>query len=318
MSRPRKQTVDYFPHYCNHGKTIFILEERFGNNGYAFWFKLLEMLGNSNGHFIDCNDSSSWQFLMSITHTTEISAIEILELLSKLNAIDTELWNNKIIWCQNFVDGIKDAYTKRTVEVPQKPVSGVINTTTTTFPTPEIPIIEVSDTQNPQIKVNKSKVNNTKLNKTKRKKTKIYSDFSILISNRIVKIIQDKKLSAKVVRDNFNEIELLENKDGVSKELISDMVNYFKDRDETNKYKMVIQSVATFREKFNGLVNEREKSFNGINPENKPYAFDAKNKTMYIFRQRDIPEDVMAGLKRTCAVNGNFLVYTERIIENEF
>jgi len=45
MARPNKQGVDYFPHFVNHGKTMFILEEKFGNNGYAFWFKLLELLG---------------------------------------------------------------------------------------------------------------------------------------------------------------------------------------------------------------------------------------------------------------------------------
>ena len=49
MSRPRKAVVDYFPHYVNHGKTLFILEQKYGNDGYAFWFKLLEMLGGSDG-----------------------------------------------------------------------------------------------------------------------------------------------------------------------------------------------------------------------------------------------------------------------------
>ena len=51
MARPRKQTVDYFPHYCKCGRTIFILENRFGNDGYAFWFKLLEILGDDRLFF---------------------------------------------------------------------------------------------------------------------------------------------------------------------------------------------------------------------------------------------------------------------------
>jgi hypothetical protein len=49
MARPTKQTVDYFPHDCHHGQTIYILEKRFGNDGYAFWFNLLELLGSSEG-----------------------------------------------------------------------------------------------------------------------------------------------------------------------------------------------------------------------------------------------------------------------------
>ena len=47
MTRPRKQTVDWFPHYCRHGKTMAILEEKYGNNGFAFSFKLLEILGDT-------------------------------------------------------------------------------------------------------------------------------------------------------------------------------------------------------------------------------------------------------------------------------
>ncbi len=52
MARPKKQTVDYFPHFVKGGRTIFILENKFGNDGYAFWFKLLEILGESEGIFL--------------------------------------------------------------------------------------------------------------------------------------------------------------------------------------------------------------------------------------------------------------------------
>lgn len=54
MARPKKQTVDYFPHFVKGGRTIFILENKFGNDGYAFWFKLLEILGESEGWKIQC------------------------------------------------------------------------------------------------------------------------------------------------------------------------------------------------------------------------------------------------------------------------
>lgn len=47
MARPTKTSVDYFPHMTHSGKTIAILEARWGNDGYAFWFKLLELLGDS-------------------------------------------------------------------------------------------------------------------------------------------------------------------------------------------------------------------------------------------------------------------------------
>jgi hypothetical protein len=31
----------------NHGRKMYIIEEKFGNDGYATWFKLLEQLGKS-------------------------------------------------------------------------------------------------------------------------------------------------------------------------------------------------------------------------------------------------------------------------------
>jgi len=121
LARPRKQTVDYFPHSVNHGKTIFILEQKFGNDGYAFWFKLLEILGSTEGHFIDLNNPADWEFLTSKTHTTDETAEEILNLLAKLQAIDPEAWKQKIVWCDNFIENIKDAYRNRKEETPEKP-----------------------------------------------------------------------------------------------------------------------------------------------------------------------------------------------------
>lgn len=151
MARPKKQTVDYFPHVCNHGKTIFILEQKYGNEGYSFWFKLLEMLGSSEGHFIDLNDEVAWEFLQAKTHLSDSLCNDILDLLAKLDAIDKELWQNRIVWCQKFVDGISDAYKNRRVEIPsrpsfyiQKPIQGIVSTD-----------------ENPETKLNETKLNNT-------------------------------------------------------------------------------------------------------------------------------------------------------------
>jgi len=121
MARPRKQTVDYFPHSCTHKTTMFILEQRYGNDGYAFWFKLLEMLGQAEGHYLDLNKPATWEFLQSKTRMTNGSCDEIIGLLARLEAIDAELWEQKVIWCQNFADNIAEAYRNRAVEMPQRP-----------------------------------------------------------------------------------------------------------------------------------------------------------------------------------------------------
>ena len=121
MARPKKTTVDYFPHYCQHKKTMYILEQRYGNDGYAFWFKLLELLGDTEGHYINCNNEATWEFLQAKTRLDSNLCHEILNLLAKLDAIDPELWAQKVVWSQNFVDGIADVYKNRRTKVPSKP-----------------------------------------------------------------------------------------------------------------------------------------------------------------------------------------------------
>jgi hypothetical protein len=159
MARPKKATVDYFPHSCAHKTTIFVLEQKYGNDGYAFWFKILELLASSEGHFYDCRKPHLWEFLQAKTRLSEGLCNELLDLLAKLDAIDPELWSKKIIWSDNFVAGIADVYKNRRVEIPSKP----------SFYEKKPRTADVSTNRNPQSKVKETKVN--KSNKPVRKKT---------------------------------------------------------------------------------------------------------------------------------------------------
>lgn len=123
MGRPRKQTVDYFPHFVStDSRTKFILEQGWGNDGYAFWFKLLELLGRSEGHHYDCSQPADKMYLVALTKVTEEQADAILDMLALRGNIDLELWQErKVIWCQSLVDNLQDVYSKRTVSAPSKP-----------------------------------------------------------------------------------------------------------------------------------------------------------------------------------------------------
>lgn len=121
MARPKKQTVDYFPHNCTQGKTMFILEQKYSNDGYAFWFKLLEILGSTEGHCLHFINGMDWEFLIAKTKLDKEKCTEILELLATLGAIDKDLWSENIVWSDNFIEGIKDAYRNRIVDMPVKP-----------------------------------------------------------------------------------------------------------------------------------------------------------------------------------------------------
>lgn len=128
MARPKKKGVDYFPHDCVSGKTIFILEQKFGNDGYAFWFKLLEHLGTKEGHYLDCNDIEDMEFLQAKTRLDGEVICKILDLLANLKAIEPELWQKKVVWSQRFVDGVSVVYTNRKVEPPRRPSFYIVST----------------------------------------------------------------------------------------------------------------------------------------------------------------------------------------------
>ncbi len=121
MGRPTRKTVDYYQHYVKSGRTIYILENEYGNDGYAFWFKLLELLGDTDGHTYDCNNPSNWKFLLAKTRVSEATAYRIIQTLIELGKIDEKLWEDRLIWVQNFVDNLSVLYKRRQEEKPKKP-----------------------------------------------------------------------------------------------------------------------------------------------------------------------------------------------------
>ena len=165
MARPKKCTVDYFPHFITAtSRTVFVLEEKYGNDGYALWFKLLELLAATDGHYIDLNDTTDLEFFAAKVKIDVEKATEIIDQLAKLKAIDRELWKHKVIWSQNFVDNLSDLYARRRVSLPKKP-------TLDEFMYAETPSTEgLCSTET--TKVNKSIVKNSKVKESKEKESK--------------------------------------------------------------------------------------------------------------------------------------------------
>lgn len=111
--RKDKNTVDYFPHFCASGKTIYILESKYSNDGYATWFKTLELLGSTENHFIDCRDASTWEFMLAKMRLSDEKLNEIYTTLANLDAINKTLWENRVIWSENFIRNLTDVYARR-------------------------------------------------------------------------------------------------------------------------------------------------------------------------------------------------------------
>ena len=120
MARKKKNTVDYFPHLIQGGKTMFIIESKYKNDGYATWFKILERLGKSENHFIDLSDNRELMYLASKCNVGEDLLKSIINDLVDLGKFDKDLWKQNIIWSQDFVDNISPLYERRDSNLPTK------------------------------------------------------------------------------------------------------------------------------------------------------------------------------------------------------
>jgi hypothetical protein len=169
MSKPRTQEVDYFPHYCEHGKVLFILESNFQNDGYAVFYKIQELLAKTNGHCYDGSSAEGWEYLLSKMNIPEERVILIIEKLVAMNTLDPGLWKCRRLWMQTFIDSIEDAYSRRKVDLPSKPdisptpnqPSGINDDTQPT----EREVSGINDDIYPQSKVKESKVKESKVKK---------------------------------------------------------------------------------------------------------------------------------------------------------
>lgn len=107
MARPYKNSACWFPHDAGSSRnsnTIEALENLYGNDGYAFWFKLLEILSSTDGLYIDCKDPAQWMRLLSRVRMEEEKANRCFDVLVTYGTISREYWeNDRVVWCPELV-----------------------------------------------------------------------------------------------------------------------------------------------------------------------------------------------------------------------
>jgi hypothetical protein len=252
MARPIKQTIDYFPHFVSDGKTLLILQNEFHNDGYAFWFKLLELLCVSDGQAYDYNNPAEWRLLLAKTSVQEDTATKILTILADVGAIDKELHSHKIIWVQKLVDNLDLVYNRRSNGKPQKPVYANNN-----------PMVQVVSVNNNPVIADKS--THTKQNNTIQNNTISPSEISKSLTQLLKTLILENNPIAKVP-DNLDkwerEIDLMIRRDKRPSELIEKVIRFCQ---ADSFWKSNILSAGTLRDKFDQLLMKMNGGNNGTN-----------------------------------------------------
>ena len=114
MARPERNSVDYFPFLCEEGNKMFYLEETYGNDGFATFVKLLRELAKTEYHYLNLSKPSTLMYLSAKCKVSKNVLESIINDLVDLGKFDENLWKeNKVVWCQDFIDSIQDAYKKR-------------------------------------------------------------------------------------------------------------------------------------------------------------------------------------------------------------
>jgi len=178
MARPERKDVDYFPFYVKDGRTLFILENKYGCMGTGFFTNIMRFLCQTPDHHFCINDDSDRLFFFSKTKCDEESGTAMLDLMAKTGKIYGPLWvSSRVIVSPDLLTSLKDAYVKRkntiiTIEeiialYTKKIVSDTGNTDINEFPTPETTQEDKIDgknsAENPQSKVKETKLKESKV-----------------------------------------------------------------------------------------------------------------------------------------------------------
>jgi hypothetical protein len=113
MARHEKHTADYFPFVVKEGKTLFVLESQWGATGTGVFTNVLRFLCSTPDHHYSIKDPGDRLYFFSKLHIDEEVGLKILGAMAKTDKIDNFLFDHDVIYCQNLVDSLKDAYRKR-------------------------------------------------------------------------------------------------------------------------------------------------------------------------------------------------------------
>jgi len=127
MARPERRDADYFPFYVKDGKTLFILESKYGLQGIGFFTNVMRFLTKQPNHHICIWDESDRLYFFAQIRCAEDVGMDMLNLMAKTGKIDAGLWaEHRVIVSQDLLNSLREAYKNRNnpiIEMDQVRVS---------------------------------------------------------------------------------------------------------------------------------------------------------------------------------------------------
>jgi uncharacterized protein DUF4373 len=171
MARPERNNVDYFPFICKEGKTMYYIEDKYKNDGFATWIKILRQLAVTDYHYLNLSNRVDIMFLSSKCKVSEDVLISIINDLCDMGEFEPDLWHeSRILFSVKFVAHIEDAYEKRKTKCISLP--GLL-TLLDSLGIRKLNKLPLKGDDNTQSKVKESKVKESKVNESKVNESKV-------------------------------------------------------------------------------------------------------------------------------------------------
>jgi len=114
MARPERRNCDYFPFYAKDGRTLFILESKYGCKGTGFFTNVMRFLTLEEDHHFCVKDESDRLYFFSKCQCDIESGMDMLNLMAKTCKIDAFLWvSYEVIVSQDLLNSLTEAYRNR-------------------------------------------------------------------------------------------------------------------------------------------------------------------------------------------------------------
>lgn len=245
MARPKKEGMDYFPHDTDavNDEKIEALRMLYGNDGYAFYFILLERIYRTNDFELDISDAETLQILCRKIEVTMEKFNSMLETSLKWGCFDQESYEERGVLTSNGIKKRADVVVQKRVKMREKYRQDKARVS-------DAETKEETEAETPQSKEKKSKAKESK--KDSRRK---YADDSpyIKMADYLLEKIREWKPdyvfrgSKQTWADEFRKMHEIDKRD---KQDIRDVIDW---ATQDSFWQANILSAKKLREKFDTL-----------------------------------------------------------------
>ena len=122
MARPPKDGMDYFPHDtdASNDEKVEALRVLYGNDGYAFYFILLERIYRTNEAELDVSDAETIQILARKVAVTAEKFLQILETALKWKCFDRKDYEERGVLTSNGIKKRASVVVEKRVNMREK------------------------------------------------------------------------------------------------------------------------------------------------------------------------------------------------------